>query len=173
MRIDLCFHVGAKRRERIERFRPRPLAFAILYRPIADVLRRGVPKNISSSGRRCHVAHPPSNDNRQLRLKIGSMIWKGHFDLASVGDQRSAGLDPNQGLFGQWFPAFPRMIGIIQTDRDDFGRCYRDKSAHPFELHRFFLERGRPKNISAQRVNLAIDNFGVKNRVALLKSANR
>jgi len=46
-RINFCFHIGAERCERVERFAPRPLAFGILDGAVADVLRGGIAENIA------------------------------------------------------------------------------------------------------------------------------
>ena len=50
MRINFRFDVWPERRERVERFGPRPLALGVLNRAVANVLRRRVTEDVTRRG---------------------------------------------------------------------------------------------------------------------------
>src|SRR5436189_4045669 len=102
----------------------RPLALTILDGPVADVLRRRVTQNMTRGRGRGDVADPPANNDPQLRFKVGSVVREWDLNFAAIRDERSGSLDPNEGLLGQRFAAFARVIGIIQPDGDNLGRRY-------------------------------------------------
>jgi len=122
VRVDLGLYVRAEWRKRVKGFAPAPLALGVLDGPVADVLRGAIAKDIASSGGRCDVAHPPANDNGQLRFVIGAMIRKRDFDLCPIRDDGGRGLKPKKRLFGQRFARFPRMVGVVQAHGDYLGR---------------------------------------------------
>src|SRR5439155_19743521 len=95
--------------------------FAVLNRPVADVLGGGKAKYVPRGSGGRHVAHPAPNHNAKLSLKIRSMVLERHFNFSAVRQKRSSCLEPEQGLFWQRLAALPRMVGVIQSHRDDFG----------------------------------------------------
>src|SRR5215467_12507807 len=64
------------------------------------------------------------------------------------------------------------MIGVIQPDRDYFRRGHRGERFYPFQWRCFSLKGRRAENIALQAEQLAINHFGVKNLLTLLKPAN-
>src|ERR1051326_3646169 len=64
------------------------------------------------------------------------------------------------------------MVGVVQSHGDDLGRNDGRQRADSLELGGFSFERGRPKHVPAEAINLAVHGFRVENLFAFLKSAN-
>ena len=86
-RINFRFHQRTERREGVKRFAARPLAFGILDRAVADVLRGGVAENVARRLRGRDVADFASDDDGQFGFVIRAMLAKRDFNLPAVGNQ--------------------------------------------------------------------------------------
>jgi hypothetical protein len=64
------------------------------------------------------------------------------------------------------------MIGIIQTDRDDFTWFDRCQRFDAFARGRFSGERRRPENVSFQAEKFALYDFGVEDILTLAKPSD-
>ena len=170
--INLRFHEWAERREGVERLGARPLALGVLDRPVTDVLRGGIAKNVAWRLRGRDVADFPTDDDAQFRLEIRAMFRKWNLNFPAVRQQRCRGFEPDERLLRQWFSRLARVIGIIQSDADDFRRHDGNQCLDAFARSGFAVERRGTENVAAQPEQFAVHDFGVKNFLALLKSAN-
>ena len=172
MRVNFCFNVRPERGERVEGFGARPLALSTLDCAIADVLRGCVTEDVAGRCRGGDVPHPSADDDAEFRLKIRSMIWVRDLNFSAVSDKGRGGFDPKERFFGERFVLLARVVGVIQADGNNLGWNYRSERAHAAPRNGFAVKRRRSKNITVQSVKLAINDLGVKDFVAFLKSAN-
>ena len=140
--------------------------------PVADVLRRRVTINIPRRRRRRYVADAPAHDNGQFRLEIGAVLRKRNLYLPPVGKDRTGRFEPEERLFGHSFAGLAGVIGIVQADGDDLRGRHWGQRFQPLEGHRLFFKGGRSEDVAAHTEKLSVHNFGEKNLVILLKSAN-
>ena len=172
-RVQFRLHIRPQRREGVKGFGPRPLALGVLDGAVADVLRGGVAKDVAGGGGGGDVADAAADDNGQFGLEIGAMMRIGDLDPGAIGNEGSGGLEPEERLFGQRLVLLAGVVGVIETDGDDFGGRHRSEGLEALEGERLFVERGRAKDIAADAEKPALHDFGVEDLVTFLKAAIR
>ena len=172
VRIDLGLHIRAKRRESVEGLGSRPLTFGFLDGAVADVLRGSVAEDVSGGRLWGDVSHPSSNHNRQLRFVICLVIGESDFDFAAVWKQRRRRLEPKKRFFGKRRVGFPRVVGVVQPHRNDFGRRDRRQRLNAFGTQSLSLKRRGAKHVALKLEKLSVHYFGVEDFFAILESSN-
>ena len=64
------------------------------------------------------------------------------------------------------------MIGVIQSNGDNFGRNDGDERAHAFARGGCLVERRRPEDVAVQSVNFSIHNLRVEDVLAFLETSD-
>ena len=120
VRIDLCLHIGPKRRECVERLGACPLTLRLLNRAVANVLGGCVSENIPGCGGGCDVSHPAPDHDGQFCLEISLVFWEWNLDLTPVRNERGGRFEPEKRLFGELGSGFKCVIGIVEADSNYF-----------------------------------------------------
>ena len=148
------------------------MRFSLLDGAIGDVLRRGITKNMARGDHRRDVADFATDDNGQFRLKISPVLRKGNFNFPAIGQQRSRGLEPKERLLREFPAHLADVIGVIQTDGDDFAGHNRHEGLETFARGRLPGKGRRAENIALHTEDFAVHDFGVEDILTLAKPSD-
>ena len=151
VRVDFSFHVRSQGGEGIERLGARPLAFGVLDRAVAKILRGSIAEDITGGGSRRGIVDAAADDDTEFRFVIGPVFRKRDFDFAPIGDYRGGGLEPEKRLFRQREACLRSMVGIIRPTAIILEGTTGGSVRNPLSLVGFLSNEGEPKTSPCKR----------------------